>query len=624
MNRPASWRSMMDSVVDRRPFRVGGATVDPISRDASWNGGEERLQPQTLKVLLTLVSRRGEVVTRDELIQLCWDGRIVGDDVINRSILLLRQFAERAGGFEIETVPRTGYRLIETGTGGLDRVPRFWMVGGAALAAVGVLAAGFLFIRHPSPLRQPTLTVLVAPFVAESNDAASRRLAADAHESVVRMLTQSGLSVETATGGTLPDLQISASLREQQGGALAKLRIEEPAQHAVLYDRVLQADPAHLNDLPDRIGANITAPLSWTAPLIRIDQPHPADPAFTAHMFAPDEPGFGQLRNYQFLRRNAPAAPNSAIAQLALAIGTGFALNSILLQDRPAAIAVARDAASRALQLAPRFGDTAIPWCMLHSPVRKRECEDHLRAGLAADPEAPFAPIFLSDLLNSVGRTGEALDVASVSFNADQYVPPKIGRVVWLSEATGQTAAAEHQYREGQRLWPDFWWLFWARENGIIQRGDLDALERFEREPTSTRVVSPQTFIAPIAEAVRARSLPRLKGACSVARGRDVECMMALVRLGDIDGAYAYANRLYPALKGRTEAEEESLWLDHLDGEDTLYLTVPTTAAMRRDPRFLPLADRVGLLDYWRSGRLPDFCTKAHEPVCARITRKPT
>jgi hypothetical protein len=100
--------------------------------------------------------------------------------------------------------------------------------------------------------------------------------------------------------------------------------------------------------------------------------------------------------------------------------------------------------------------------------------------------------------------------------------------------------------------------------------------------------------------------------------------MMALARLGDVDGAYAYANRLYPARKGRIEAEEETLWLDHLDGADTLYLTVPTTGAMRRDPRFLPLADRVGLLDYWRSGRLPDFCTKAHEPVCARITRKPT
>jgi hypothetical protein len=43
---------------------------------------------------------------------------------------------------------------------------------------------------------------------------------------------------------------------------------------------------------------------------------------------------------------------------------------------------------------------------------------------------------------------------------------------------------------------------------------------------------------------------------------------------------------------------------------------------MRTDARFLPLADRIGLLDYWRSGRLPDFCTKAHDPVCARISAR--
>src|SRR5437764_8250619 len=108
MNRPAPWLSIMASVVDRRPFKVGGATVDPGSRDARWQDGEERLQAQTLKVLVALMSRRGDVLTRDELIQLCWDGRIVGDDVINRSISLLRHFAERAGGFEIETVPRAG------------------------------------------------------------------------------------------------------------------------------------------------------------------------------------------------------------------------------------------------------------------------------------------------------------------------------------------------------------------------------------------------------------------------------------------------------------------------------------------------------------------------------------
>jgi DNA-binding winged helix-turn-helix (wHTH) protein len=104
----------MLSVADRQSFKVGYATIDPLSREARWKGGKERLQPLTLKVLLALLSRRGEVVTRDELVQLCWDGRIVGDDVVNRSISVLRHFAQRAGGFRIETVPKTGYRLIDT------------------------------------------------------------------------------------------------------------------------------------------------------------------------------------------------------------------------------------------------------------------------------------------------------------------------------------------------------------------------------------------------------------------------------------------------------------------------------------------------------------------------------
>src|SRR4051812_20611198 len=96
-----------------RPFEIGGAIIEPLSRDASFAGGTERLQPQNLKVLIALVRRRGEVVTREQLVDLCWGGRFIGDDVINRAISTLRQFAERAGGFSIDTVPRAGYRLVE-------------------------------------------------------------------------------------------------------------------------------------------------------------------------------------------------------------------------------------------------------------------------------------------------------------------------------------------------------------------------------------------------------------------------------------------------------------------------------------------------------------------------------
>jgi TolB-like protein/DNA-binding winged helix-turn-helix (wHTH) protein/tetratricopeptide (TPR) repeat protein len=163
MNRPTPWRSIMASVVDRRPFQVGGAMVDPVSREASWSGGKERLQPQTLKVLMALISHRGELVTRDDLVQLCWNGRIVGDDVINRSISLLRHFADRAGGFEIETVPRAGYRLVDLGSARASR--RHWLIVGS----VGVLAIAGLAVFTVRLARdnQPR-TLAVMPFEAST------------------------------------------------------------------------------------------------------------------------------------------------------------------------------------------------------------------------------------------------------------------------------------------------------------------------------------------------------------------------------------------------------------------------------------------------------------------------
>ena len=184
MNRPAPWRFMLAGVESRRPFRVGGATVDPVSRDAHWPGGHERLQPQTLKVLLVLLSRRGDVVTRDELIQLCWDGRVVGDDVINRSILLLRHFAERAGGFEIETVPRTGYRLFEKRA---SKRPNRMVIAAAAAGGLAIVAIGAVTVQRFRNSEPKMLAVL--PF--DASDGANGDLADGLSEELISQLSQS-------------------------------------------------------------------------------------------------------------------------------------------------------------------------------------------------------------------------------------------------------------------------------------------------------------------------------------------------------------------------------------------------------------------------------------------------
>jgi hypothetical protein len=104
---------------------------------------------------------------------------------------------------------------------------------------------------------------------------------------------------------------------------------------------------------------------------------------------------------------------------------------------------------------------------------------------------------------------------------------------------------------------------------------------------------------------------------------RIVLCMLGLSSLGDSGGAYRIANKLYPVLVGRTAAEEQALWLPQWQEPPFQYLMGDAAAGMRRDPRFLEVARRTGLLAYWRTGRLPDFCRKQPEPVCAKMATAP-
>ena len=118
MDRPAAWRENAVDLEAERPFRIGGATVDPISREATYEAGHERLQPQTLKVLIALKRRNREVVTRSELIDGCWGGRIVGEDVINRS----RSFATLPDAWAASPSRRS--RRPDTGLLTLSQRPR--------------------------------------------------------------------------------------------------------------------------------------------------------------------------------------------------------------------------------------------------------------------------------------------------------------------------------------------------------------------------------------------------------------------------------------------------------------------------------------------------------------------
>ncbi|WP_158266315.1 winged helix-turn-helix domain-containing protein [Allosphingosinicella deserti] len=100
------------------PFRLGGLIVDPSTREVRRDDGQRQtIEPRMMQVLAVLARAEGTVVSRDDLVDQCWEGRVVGDSAVNRIILLLRRLGTDIGegAFHIDTVARVGYRLVGAG-----------------------------------------------------------------------------------------------------------------------------------------------------------------------------------------------------------------------------------------------------------------------------------------------------------------------------------------------------------------------------------------------------------------------------------------------------------------------------------------------------------------------------
>jgi DNA-binding winged helix-turn-helix (wHTH) protein/Tol biopolymer transport system component len=101
------------SLAEEEDFSLGLLRVRPSARLVSIGERTETVEPRVLQVLVLLARAAGQVVSREQLIDRCWGGRIVGDDAVNNAIVKVRALAALSDepAFEIETIPRVGYRL---------------------------------------------------------------------------------------------------------------------------------------------------------------------------------------------------------------------------------------------------------------------------------------------------------------------------------------------------------------------------------------------------------------------------------------------------------------------------------------------------------------------------------
>ena len=163
----------LDRLASRR-LRVGAWCVDPGAGQISQDGEAARLDARTMRLLLCLAERPGEVVSIDELLERAWSGVIVGPDSVYQAVASLRRMLgdDPKEPKYIATVPRLGYRMVAA-VGPWEVPPPARVPASTPLRRTGVVwAAGaalsvaiLLMLGSVASRTTPPRSIAVLPFL---------------------------------------------------------------------------------------------------------------------------------------------------------------------------------------------------------------------------------------------------------------------------------------------------------------------------------------------------------------------------------------------------------------------------------------------------------------------------
>ena len=131
------------------PFELDVSTVELRS-----NGGARNLEPQVFALLALLVENHARLVSKDEIVEKVWDGRIVSDAAIASRVKSARQALGDDGQSQrfIRTIHRRGFRFVAEVKASRRSAPRLDRDAGDAEGAqdFGALAHQLERMSRPS------------------------------------------------------------------------------------------------------------------------------------------------------------------------------------------------------------------------------------------------------------------------------------------------------------------------------------------------------------------------------------------------------------------------------------------------------------------------------------------
>ena len=405
----------------------------------------------------------------------------------------------------------------------------------------------------------------------------------------------------------------------------ARVRLDDPAKHVTLWSVELSGPASNPDALEAQVGARAIAVLNCAGQALRpaggLSDPqalglylHACD-LFERRVYGDDTPGV--YSTLDALREAAKRAPGFAPAHSALARFLAGYRQGDALKAEPGTAAEAEREARVALALDPKDADAFVALSLLRPTSDYAGREKLLDQALAADPSSAYANLEKANLLFDVGRFAEgvtaiqraaAADPLNLNITTDFYL---VGN--------GQTAAGNAELERVQRLWPHSERVWWDRLQvyGMEQRWDdlLTLLDDRQSRPKSWTDAEIQVFRTGFAAEERrtpaliAEARRQFLAAQPRAPEQLITRFETLADLGLTDDAFRLADKWSEAPLTAFNPPQ--------------YLFFPGGAshsgifpgALRRDPRFMGLAAKLGLVDYWRAtGQWPDFCAEPGLP----------
>jgi Flp pilus assembly protein TadD len=214
-------------------------------------------------------------------------------------------------------------------------------------------------------------------------------------------------------------------------------------------------------------------------------------------------------------------------------------------------------------------------------------------------PDDPDVLVSRSVHLAAVGRISDGLDDANRAVEIDPLSAGLRGVLIMGLAYDGKMDAAEDQLRRAQELWPDAPTIEDARLRVNMRFGDArDALNTMKSDPKRRQNLSPNVEAYLIA---RIHPTPsNIERAINAASGANLKDTNTLAHLMQMLGQFHRENELYDVLLNPR-------WVDLLGSTSQIYFRA-SLHKFRQDPRFMIVARRAGLVDYWReTGKWPDF-----------------